>query len=72
MKQRCHHLLRWGDPGSADGTFPPHFLLDSVSRPPSIQATVAEGMAAGQVQRVLRLLEAYPARLVGHIILPIC
>ena len=62
MLHRLHHLLRGGDPGPADGTFPPHFLLDSVARPPFVQAAITKGMAAGQVQRVLRLLEAYPAR----------
>ncbi|EJK55114.1 hypothetical protein THAOC_25180, partial [Thalassiosira oceanica] len=54
-----------GDPGPADWTLPSHFLLDSVSRPPLVQATSAERMAAGQVKWVLRLLEAYPARLFG-------
>ncbi|EJK44302.1 hypothetical protein THAOC_37168, partial [Thalassiosira oceanica] len=30
-------------------------------RPPSVQATVAERVAAGQIQRVFRFLEAYAA-----------
>ncbi|EJK69159.1 hypothetical protein THAOC_09615 [Thalassiosira oceanica] len=34
------------------------------ARPPLIQAAGAERVAAGQAQRVLRVLEAYPARLV--------
>ncbi|EJK52573.1 hypothetical protein THAOC_28134 [Thalassiosira oceanica] len=52
------------DPGPADGALPPHFLLDTVvSRPPLVQASGAERVAAGQAQRVLRILEAYPARL---------
>ncbi|EJK53156.1 hypothetical protein THAOC_27463, partial [Thalassiosira oceanica] len=59
--QRRHHLLRRGDPGPADGALPSHFLLDSVARSPFIQAAAAERMAAGQVQRVLRVLEAYSA-----------
>ena len=63
--QRRHHLPRRGDPGPTGGALPPHFLLYSVSRPPFIQAAVTEGVAAGQVQRVLRLLEAYPARRFG-------
>ena len=62
-KQCRHHFLRRGDAGPADGTLPPHLFLDAVARPPSIQAPVAERMAAGQVQRIFRVLEAYPARL---------
>ena len=58
-----HHFLRRGDPGPADRALRPHFLLDSVARPPSVQAAGAERMAAGQVQRVLRVLETYAARL---------
>ena len=62
--QRRHHFLRRGDAGPADGTLPPHFFLDSVARPPSVQATVAERVAARQVQVVVRVLEAFPARAV--------
>ena len=44
-----------------------HFLLifvGTVARPPSVQATVAERVAALQVQLVVRVLEAFPARAV--------